>query len=150
MTNESNAPCRGGPYDIAAPFVGTWHEFTVSADGDEELEGTLVTTLEVDGCALTQRFESIDGTFSFLSFAYVEASTGCWLETYVFNNGRSTQWRWVPRDGELFMERMGDHPTRRLRIVNHTEAAYEVIEEKRERPKEEWEFVVLTRTRRAE
>lgn len=80
------------------------------------------------------------------------ALTNCWFETYVFNNGRSTRWRWLPQGDELVMEHIMDDQevTRRLRIVNHREDSYEVIEEKWELPEQEWRFVVLTRTRRIE
>ena len=150
MSSSENSPCRGGPYDLAARFVGTWHEFTITEDGQEVLEGTLTSKFVVDGCALTQSFVSLDGTFSFLSFAYVDAATNCWFETYVFNNGRATQWRWLPQEDELIMEHIvGDQDvTRRLRIVNQTEDSYDVIEEKKENPEQEWKFVVLTQTRR--
>ncbi len=152
MSTNKTSPCRGTPYDLAAPFIGTWQEFTVTEDGQELLEGTLISKFAVDGCVLTQSFTSVDGSFSFLSFAYVEAATNCWAETYVFNNGRATQWRWVPQADELIIEHVsGDQDViRRLRVVNHTQDSYDVIEEKRESTAQEWTFVVLTKTRRVE
>ncbi len=140
-------PCEGPALDLARRFVGTWEEYTIS-DGSETLEGTLETTLELDGCLLVQRFTSPDAGFAFVSFGYVTAETECWFETYVFNNGRSTQWRWRDTGDEVIMDHVDDTGivARRLRVVNLTEDAYDVIEEKRNTGTDAWEFVVLTRT----
>lgn len=86
---EAVPACSGEAYELARRFAGAWQEFTVTAGG-ERLEGRLDSTLEAGGCAITQTFAGVDGTFSFRSLGYVEASTGQWVETYVLSNGRVT------------------------------------------------------------
>ena len=99
---------------------------------------------------LTQRFQSVDGMFSFLSFGYVDPKTNSWYETYIFNNGRSTRWLWHEEEDEIIMDWVNDgsEVRRRLRVVNMREESYEVIEEQMTEEGKGWEFVVLTRTRR--
>jgi hypothetical protein len=149
MTNLDNSTCKGGPYELAKPFIGTWQEYTVKGE-EELLEGTLESRFELGGCVLTQRFQSVDGMFSFLSFGYVDPKTNSWYETYIFNNGRSTRWLWHEEEDEIIMDWVNDgsEVRRRLRVVNMREESYEVIEEQMTEEGKGWEFVVLTRTRR--
>lgn len=141
-------PCSGKPYDLVQPFVGTWREYAV-ADDDEVLIGTLESSLEQDGCVISQRFISADGGFSFMTFGYVD-ETNHWIETYVFNNGRAASYRWSEEGDEIITERIGGDPAdlRRLRIKFVTPDLYEVAEERSLDRGETWEFVELCRTRR--
>jgi hypothetical protein len=142
-------PCEGPALDLARRFTGVWEEYTVDDNG-ETLEGRLETSLDLGGCVLMQRFTSADGGFAFVSFGYVTPETGNWFETYVFDTGRSSQWRWYDNGDEVTMDHVDGTGavTRRLRVVEMTDDAYDVIEEKRDTATEPWEFVVLTRTRR--
>jgi hypothetical protein len=149
MTNQDISTGKGGPYELARPFIGTWQEYTVKGQ-EELLEGTLETRIELEGYVLTQRFLSVDGTFSFFAFGYVEPKTNSWYETYVFNNGRVTHWLWHKEEDEIIMDWVNDgsEARRRLRVVNMREESYEVIEERMTEEGKGWDFVVLTRTRR--
>ena len=149
MNNQEASACKGTAYDIVLPFIGTWNEFTIKGD-EEILEGTLVVQLELNGCAITQHFTSVDGTFSFLSFGFVEAKTNQWLETYIFDNGRSTQWRWREDGDEIIQEYVGGFSNEiiRLRIVNLTEDEYDVIDEQFVDHDKGWRVHELTRVRR--
>jgi hypothetical protein len=144
----SASPCSGDPYDLVRPFLGTWREYSV-ADGAETLLGTLVSGLEQDGCVISQRFTSADGTFSFMTFGYVD-ETDHWIETYVFNDGRAASYRWREEGDAIITERVGGDPTnlRRLRIQFVTPDLYEVAEERSLDQGGTWEFVELCRTRR--
>jgi len=142
------SPCSGKPYDLVRPFVGTWEEYAV-ADGDEVLIGTLISVLEQDGCVISQRFASADGSFSFMTFGYVD-ETDRWIETYVFNDGRAANYSWREEGSEIITERIGGDPKdmRRLRIRFMTPDLYEVSEERSLDRGGTWDFVELSRTRR--
>jgi hypothetical protein len=144
----TKTPCSGGPYDLVRPFIGTWQEYAVT-DGGEILIGTLTSVLEQDGCVISQRFASADGSFSFLTFGFVD-ETNQWIETYVFNDGRAASYRWREEDGEIITERVGGDPKdmRRLRIEFKSPDLYDVSEERSLDRGETWEFVELCRTRR--
>lgn len=149
MGEEGEKPCKGHPYSLAEGFIGTWEEYTVKGE-QEILEGILHVRFEVGGCVLLQTFSSGDGGFTFMSFGQVNPETNNWLETYVFNNGRSAQWQWRNVGEEIIMERVGGDTARKvqLRIVNFTEDSYEVIEESSEDDGKNWEVIELTRTKR--
>jgi hypothetical protein len=144
----TTSPCSGKPYDLVRPFIGTWQEYAVADDG-ETLIGTLTSVLEQDGCVISQRFASADGSFSFLTFGFVD-ETNQWIETYVFNDGRAASYRWREEGGEIITERVGGDPKdmRRLRIDFKSPDLYEVSEERSLDQGETWEFVELCRTRR--
>ncbi len=143
--------CSGGKYDLPGRFVGTWKEYTVTEKG-EVLAGTLKSGFEVDGCVFSQRFSSVDGRLSFLSFAYIDPSTDSWHETFVMNNGRVASYRWRQSGDEVIIDRISGNPLdmRRLRITNFKKDYYEVIEERSPDGGKTWTHVELTRTRREE
>lgn len=150
MANRTSQPsCTGPAYDLAQRFVGTWQEFTVTDEG-EELVGTLTSGFDLDGCVFIQRFRSVDEDFSFMSFGYVEQSSGQWLETYVFNNGRHAVYRWHSEGEEIITARIDGNPEdlRRLRIRFVSADLYEVSEERSTDGGGTWDHVELTRTRR--
>jgi len=142
-------PCSGRMYDLAKLFVGSWKEYTVSDEG-EILGGSLQSGLELDGCVFSQRFTSADGSFSFMSFGYVEPDTGQWYETYVFNNGRAASYRWREEGADIITDRVGGNPKdlRRLRITFVSKDVYNVKEERSLDGGNTWELVELSRTRR--
>lgn len=144
-----NSTCSGGKYDLPGRFVGTWKEYTVTEKG-EVLAGTLKSGFEVDGCVFSQRFSSVDGRLSFLSFAYIDPSTDTWHETFVMNNGRVASYRWRQSGDEVIIDRIGGNPldVRRLRAANFQKDYYEVIEERSTDGGKTWTRVELTRTRR--
>ena len=150
MSADAASPrCTGPAYEVAKQFVGTWQEFTVTDEG-EELVGTLTSVFDLDGCVITQRFLSVDQSFSFMSFGYVDQASGQWLETYVFNNGRHASYRWFTEGEEIITARIDGNPEdlRRLRIRFLSTDLYEVVEERSTDSGETWEAVELSRTRR--
>ena len=142
-------PCKGKPYELAKRLIGTWEEYSVKEQA-ETLEGTLESRLDLDGCVLTQRFKSVDGAFSFLSFGYVEPTSNNWYEMFVFNNGRVVHWRWREDGKEIILDRANDESEvrRRLRLTNFSDDLYDVIEEQMAQKGAGWDFVGLTRARR--
>jgi hypothetical protein len=137
-------------YDLARRFAGDWQEFTVTPEG-ERLEGTLRSTFDAGGCAITQTFESADGGFTFRSLGYVEAASGQWIETYVLSNGRVASYRWRVDGEDVVIDRIGGGDPasrRRLRVTFLGPDAYRVIEESSPAGKEHWTGGTETMTRR--
>jgi hypothetical protein len=142
--------CTGEAYELARRFTGTWQEFTVTAGG-ERLEGRLDSSLDAGGCAITQTFTGVDGSFSFRSLGYVEASTGQWVETYVLSNGRVAGYRWRVEGEDIVIDRVsGGKPDtrRRLRVSFESADAYRVVEEMAPSGSDEWFRGAVTLTRR--
>jgi hypothetical protein len=146
---EAPEPCRGKAYDLARRFAGTWEEYTVE-NGRESLEGVLTTSLEANGCALTQTFVSRDRALSFRTLGYVEAGSGQWTETYVLSNGRVATYRWRTADEEIIFDAgSGDSKfSLRYRIRFLNADAYEVIQERAPTGSSEWRTQTRTMTRR--
>ena len=65
--------CEGPAQRLAERFYGSWAEYQTSEAGEEELLGTLRVVPIAGGCALSQRFESADSSFAFVSLATVGA-----------------------------------------------------------------------------
>jgi hypothetical protein len=149
MTNQTDSPCSGPVYDLAKRFVGTWQEFTVKADG-EELDGTLVSEFDVGGCVFVQRFTSVDGSFTFMAFAYVDPTANRWHETYVMSNGRTASYWWIEQGDNLIIERIGGDPAnlRRLIVQDFRDDFYASVEERSVDSGKTWEPLERTHARR--
>ena len=63
-------PCRGGSYELVKPFLGTWGEYRVT-DSTEVFTGTLTSKLDLNGCALLQRYVEQDSSFMYQTLGYV-------------------------------------------------------------------------------
>lgn len=134
---------------LVLPFVGTWHEFTVKDEG-EVLEGTLVSEMVNDGTVFRQHFASSDGSFTFVSFGYVDAEADRWFDTYIFNNGRVAKYWWIEEGGQLFCERIDADGIRRrrLRLFDVSFDLYKSAEEYSDDDGITWTRRSLTHTRR--
>lgn len=142
--------CSGPPFDLPARFVGTWQEYEITDDG-EVPAGILESGYAAGGCVFTQRFESVDGSFSFMSLARVDPATNTWLEFFVLSDGRSATYRWRQEDGDVLFVRIDGDPARgyRLRATNFVgDSAFDVIEESSEDGGKTWAPGVVTPTRR--
>ncbi|MGI9546712.1 MAG: hypothetical protein ACR2MM_05720 [Flavobacteriaceae bacterium] len=148
---QQETPCQGGIYELVDPFMGNWKEYTVTVDG-EVFIGDLRSSKSPDGCTIAQRFVSADGSFSYQSFGYVEASSGLWKEVYVFSNGNNSEYQWLKEGEDVLMRRTGG--TRQLkymhqlRLTNIGEKSYDVIEEHSYDKGQTWEDIELTRIRK--
>ena len=123
VISQEDPGCSGGVYDLVSPFMGNWEEYTVTAEG-EVFVGTLKSSKGEDRCTIGQRFVSADGSFSYQSFGYVEASTGKWKEVYVFSNGNNSEYQWFREGSDVIMRRTGgtrqlEH-MHQLRLTNIT------------------------------
>jgi hypothetical protein len=148
-TQSMQTPCSGPAFELAKKFEGTWQEFTVNEE-KEVLEGNLYTTFELSGCIITQRFLSPDKSFSFMSFGYVDASTGKWYETYLLSNGRVASYHWSTDGEDILTERVSEGTSGvkvRLRITFMNSDTYQVIEE-RSNDSGQWTKGAKTITRR--
>lgn len=151
--SQAEQVCSGGPFEVVKPFLGRWQEFNV-INHKEEFIGTLESTLEQDGCVISQRFVSKDASFSYMSFGYVDPASNSWQETYVFNNGSISKYLWQLDDEDVVTKRIGG--TRKLdymqqlRLTAITENQYDVIEEHSFDGGKTWKNVELTRIKRVQ
>jgi hypothetical protein len=149
--SQSNSPCSKGSFGIIKPFIGKWKEYTVT-ENEEIYIGNLESKIELDGCIISQRFESKDSSFSYLSFGYIDPSSNIWQETYVFNNGGISKYQWQIDGTDVLQRRIGG--TRKLdymhqlRLTNITENQYDVFEEHSYDGGKTWKTIELTRIKR--
>ncbi len=146
---EASGSCSGGLYELAGPLVGTWQEFTIEGD-TETLVGTLESSLDLGGCVFRQSFLSAEGTFAFRSFGFVDPETGTWRELFVFDSGRTAEYRWRASGDEILLERQGRIEGRlhRLRLTQIGPDTYTVWEEHFYDDGATWQAVEETRARR--
>ena len=148
---QQTVVCHGTAYELVDPFLGDWKEYTVTAE-EEIFIGTLEMSKSPDGCTISQRFVSADGSFSYQSSGYVEPSSGMWREIYVFSNGNKSEYQWFRQGNDVIMRRTGG--TRKLdylhqlRLTNVSEDSYEVIEEHSFDSGLSWEDKELTRVKK--
>ena len=151
LISQDKSGCKGEVYDLVTPFMGNWEEYTVTAEG-EVFIGTLKSAKGADQCNISQRFVSADGSFSYQSFGYVEASTGLWKEVYVFSNGNNAEYQWFREGSDVIMRRTGGsrklERMHQLRLTNITDSAYDVIEEHSYDEGNTWNDVELTRIKK--
>ena len=105
-SQQQSGHCNSAHHEVVHPFLGEWDEYTVTDTGEVYI-GRLTTELNVDGCALTQTFETLDSTFSYLSHGYVNPSSNMWEETYVFNSGGYSKFLWIVEGQSLYTLRIG-------------------------------------------
>ncbi len=148
---QSEGPCSKGAFGIIKPFIGEWKEYTVT--GKEEIYiGNLKSTIELDGCVISQKFVGKDSSFSYSSFGYIDPSSNIWQETYVFNNGAISKYQWLIDEADVLQRRIGG--TRKLdymhqlRLTNITENQYDAIEEHSYDGGKTWKAMELTRIKR--
>ena len=149
--SQEASSCKGEIYELVEPFMGYWKEYTVTAEG-EVLIGTLKSSKGPDGCTITQRFVSDDGSFAYQSFGYVEASTARWKEVYVFSNGNNAEYMWFEEGKDVIMRRTGGSRKldrmHQLRLTVITDDCYDVVEEHSYDDGKTWEDIELTRIRK--
>jgi hypothetical protein len=145
-----DGPCRSAVHDVARPLVGTWHEFTITPDG-EVFEGELRSALEAGGCAFVQSFISADGAFTFQSLGHVDSDRGAWVEQFVLGDGRTAVYDWAREGSDILLNRRQSGPDRyRLRITDLGRNSYLVIEERQIAGASEWTSGERTMTRRVD
>ena len=148
---QTDMPCSGGTYEVVKPFIGIWEEYTVTDNG-EELLGTLQSTMDLNGCVLTQRFTSSDESFSYVTFGYILPDQRIWEESYVFSNGSSAKYHWIVEGDDVLQRRVGG--TRKidymhqLRLTVINKDLYEAMEEHSVDKGITWQKKELTRIRR--
>ena len=149
--SQSDSPCSNGAFEIVKPFIGEWKEYTIT--GKEEIYiGNLESTIELDGCVISQRFVGKDSGFSYLSFGYIDPSSNIWQETYVFNNGGISKYQWQIDGTDVLQRRIGGtrklNYMHQLRLTEITENQYDVIEEHSYDGGKTWKTIELTRIKR--
>jgi hypothetical protein len=143
------AGCADERHSLLVPFVGDWQELTETEDG-EHLQGTLRFAYILDGCAIRQTFTAAGSGFRFETLGQFDPAKGRWVETYVFNDGRSASYEWIP-DGDDWFQYPLDPQRRqqkRLRITEIRADSYLVVEEHSPDSGATWSPVERTRTRR--
>ncbi len=151
--SQSDSPCSKGSFEIIKPFIGKWKEYTVTQN-EEIYIGELESTIELDGCVISQRFVSEDSSFSYLSFGYIDPSSNIWQETYVFNNGGISIYQWLIDGTDTLQRRIGGTKKldymHQLRLTDITENQYDVIEEHSYDGGKTWKSIELTRIKRVQ
>jgi hypothetical protein len=149
--SQSDKACSNGAFNIVRPFIGNWEEYTIT-ENEEVFIGNLESTVELDGCVISQKFVSKDSTFSYLSFGYIDPSSNIWQETYIFNNGNISEYQWQIDGTDILQRRIGG--TRKiaymhqLRLTAITDNQYDVIEEHSYDGGKTWKNIELTRIKR--
>ena len=151
FAQSGNNPCSGGSFDVVKPFLGEWEEYRIT-DSTEVYLGILITSLEVEGCVISQRFMSEDSSFQYLSFGHLRPSSNLWEETYVFNTGQYSVFQWTTTREGLYTFRIGgsretDH-IYRLKYTNVEPHQYEVIPQRSYDGGKTWESHGLTRIKK--
>lgn len=151
--SQSNSPCSKGAFEIIKPFVGEWEEYTVT-ENEEIFIGNLESTIELDGCVISQRFVGKDSSFFYLSFGYIDPASNIWQETYVFNNGGISKYQWQIDGADVLQRRIGGTSKldymHQLRLTNITENQYDADEEHSYDGGKTWKSVELTRIKRVQ
>lgn len=95
-------PCASDEYRQFDFWLGTWD--VESPQGQALGRNTVESHL--DGCLLTERWESVTGSLG-LSINYYDRETGTWTQTYRDNAGNVSAWPDLSgglRDGAMVME----------------------------------------------
>lgn len=151
LFSQSDGACSKGVFEIVKPFIGEWKEYTIT-ENEEIFMGNLESTLELDGCIISQKFVSKDSSFSYISFGYVDPASNMWEESYVFNNGSTSKYQWQIEGADVLTRRIGG--TRRLdyihqlRLTAISDDQYDVIEEHSYDGGRTWKNIELTRIKR--
>ncbi len=151
---ETKAPCTGGSYDLIKPFIGTWEEFELEENDNEEFIGTLKVKLAAGGCALVQRFTSPDSSFTYSTQGHVDKGSGFWEEQYVFSTGSTANYQWIVDKGDIVQRRVGGSRQidyiHQLRFTELDESGYLVLVEQSTDGGKTWELKERTRVKRKE
>jgi len=130
LTAQNEKPaCTGGSYDLVKPYLGTWKEYRLT-DSTEVYTGTLTSSLDVHGCALSQVYMEQDSSFMYRTMGFVNPNSGLWEETYVFSTGSYSLFQWVVEDDVLYQKKIGGSAKAeniyRLRFENSSNSEYTV------------------------
>ncbi len=99
INNELN--CQGNHLKLIEPFIGQWHEYLVTKDG-EELYGKLNIQLDSRGCGIRKEFIHLQQPFTYSTLGYFDGQKNKWIETYTFSNGAYSIYEWN-QDGKDFL-----------------------------------------------
>ncbi len=148
VKSQNKSPCSGAIYDVVKPYLGEWKEYRIT-DSSQVYLGILTTKLQAGGCAITQKFVSVDSSFQYLSHGFVNQSSNIWEETYVFSTGGISKFQWIKQGDKLYTRRTsGSKQTDyqyRLQYMNTTDLQYEVIPQKSFDGGSTWQNDGLTR-----
>ena len=149
---KHESSCATESHQLIRPFIGTWEEFELDDKDQENFIGTLNVELVAGDCALAQRFESPDSSFSYATQGYVNPGSGFWEETYVFSTGNTAEYQWIVDNGDVVQRRIGG--TRKidylhqLRFTQVTAAGYLVTVEQSTDGGKSWATKERTRVKR--
>lgn len=99
INNELN--CQGNHIKLIEPFIGQWHEYLVTKDG-EELYGKLNIKIDLRGCGIRKEFTHLQQPFTYSTLGYFDGQKNKWIETYTFSNGAYSIYEWN-QDGKDFL-----------------------------------------------
>ena len=148
-TAGESKSCQTAIHQIAAPLIGTWHEFSDLNTG-EKYEGELKSYFAAGGCAYVQEFSNPDQSFTFRSLGFVDPKLKQWREQFVLSHGRVATYLWQVEGKDILLNRMADSKTKlyRLRLTNIQKDTYEVFEERSTDGGKTWQQGLRTITRR--
>ncbi len=98
---KSMAPCNDNHVKMIEPFIGQWHEY-LETDNGEELYGKLSIEIDHKGCGIKKEFQHLQQPFSYSTLGYFDKQKNKWVETYTFSNGAYAIYEWN-QDGNDFL-----------------------------------------------
>ena len=149
LKNETN--CQGNHLKLIEPFIGQWHEYLVTEDG-EELYGKLSIQLDSLGCGIRKDFEHLQQPFTYSTLGYFDKQKNKWIETYTFSNGTYSIYEWT-QDGKDFLLSVTQSASKqqglsrnRWKIIN--DDLFQIIVEQSSGDGKTWEVKSITNMKR--
>ena len=105
-------PCASAEYRQFDFWIGSWNVVSPA----EQAVGTNTVSATLDGCMLTESWESTGGSKGF-SINYYDSTTGIWTQTYRDNTGNVSQWPDLSgglSDGAMVLQNL-DNPQNQTR-----------------------------------
>ena len=98
---KTETDCNGDHIKLIEPFIGQWHEYLVTEEG-EEIYGKLSIQLDLKGCGIKKEFQHLQQPFTYSTLGYFDDQKSKWIETYTFSNGAYAIYEWN-QDGKDFL-----------------------------------------------
>lgn len=143
--------CTGKQFEILKPFLADWDEYEMN-NNKETLIGRLSIKLDGEGCNLSKKFILFGGNFTYLTHGYFDKKENAWMETFTFNNGSYSKWKWVIRGNDIIMENITSSSKtnlqKRNRWTNIKTDSFDIIEERSKDSGKTWTILNITKLKK--